>query len=55
MAGNPMLNNQKGTSIVFFSILLAVIAGFAAITVDFGIIAYEKSRLANTVDAAALA
>lgn len=55
MIGSTILKNRKGTSLVFYSILLSVIAGFAAISVDFGIIAYEKSKLVNTVDAAALA
>jgi|LSQX01.3.fsa_nt_gb Flp pilus assembly protein TadG len=50
-----ILKNHKGTSTVFFAIMLAVIAGFAAISVDIGIITYAKSRLSNTVDAAALA
>lgn len=49
------LKSQKGTSIVFFAILLTAIAGFAAITVDIGMIAFEKAKLSNTVDSAALA
>ncbi|TYQ18059.1 UNVERIFIED_CONTAM: putative Flp pilus-assembly TadE/G-like protein [Acetivibrio alkalicellulosi] len=50
-----ILKSQKGTSLVFFAIMLTVIAGFAAISVDIGLISYEKAKLSNTVDAAALA
>lgn len=50
-----VLKNQKGTSTVFFAMMLTVIVGFAAVSVDIGIISYEKARLSNTIDAAALA
>lgn len=52
---NSVLKNQKGTSTIFFAIMLTVIVGFAAVSVDIGIITYEKAKLANTVDSAALA
>lgn len=48
-------NIQRGTTFVFFALILTVIVAFAALSVDVGIIAFEKSKLANTVDSAALA
>ncbi|MCX7749264.1 MAG: Tad domain-containing protein [Clostridia bacterium] len=50
-----ILKNNRGSSIVFFTIILTVILGFAALTIDFGVIAYEKFRLTSSVDAASLA
>lgn len=51
----PLLKSNRGTTFVFFSILLAVIVAFAALSVDIGVVAFEKSKLSNTVDSAALA
>lgn len=50
-----LLKSNKGTTFVFFAIVLTVIVAFAALSVDIGVIAYEKSKLSNTVDSAALA
>jgi len=50
-----LLKNQRGTTFVFFAIILTVIVGFTALSVDIGVIAFEKAKLANTVDSAALA
>lgn len=50
-----LFKSQRGTTFVFFALILTVIVGFAALSVDIGVIAYEKAKLANTVDSAALA
>ncbi len=50
-----LFKSQRGTTFVFFALILTVIVAFAALSVDIGVIAYEKSKLANTVDSAALA
>lgn len=50
-----LFKSQRGTTFVFFALILTVIVAFAAISVDIGVIAYEKAKLANTVDSAALA
>ncbi len=50
-----LFKSQRGTTFVFFALILTVIVAFAALSVDIGVIAYEKAKLANTVDSAALA
>ncbi len=52
---SSLLKSNKGTTFVFFAIILTVIVAFAALSVDVGVIAFEKSKLSNTVDSAALA
>ncbi len=50
-----LLKSNKGTTFVFFAIILAVIVAFAALSVDIGVVAFERSKLSNAVDSAALA
>lgn len=50
-----LFKSQRGTTFVFFAIILTVIVAFAALSVDIGVIAFEKAKLVNTVDSAALA
>lgn len=52
---SKLLKSRKGTTFVFFAIVLVVIIAFTSLSVDVGVIAFEKAKLANTVDAAALA
>lgn len=50
-----IIKNQEGQSLIILSIGLAVFLGFAAITVDYGYLAWQKRELQNAADAAALA
>lgn len=50
-----LLNSKKGTSVVFFAIILTAITGFAAFTIDVGLLVFEKAKLSSGIDAAALA
>ena len=50
-----IINSRKGTSAVLFSAIFTLLALFAALTIDAGVIMIMKSKLSNTVDAAALA
>ncbi|MCX7921210.1 MAG: Tad domain-containing protein [Clostridia bacterium] len=50
-----LLKSNKGTSVVFFAIVLTVILGITALTLDIGVVVLEKSRLTHAVDAATLA
>lgn len=50
-----LVKNQKGTSTVFFAILLTIITAVAALTVDVGAYVLEKAKLSSSVDSAALA
>lgn len=52
---SKLLKSNKGTTFVFFALVLVVIVAFASLSVDIGVIAFEKAKLSNTVDAAALA
>lgn len=52
---SSLLKSRNGTTFVFFALILTVIVGFAALAVDIGVIAFEKSKLVNTVDSSALA
>jgi hypothetical protein len=49
------LKTQKGATTVVFGLFITVIAAVAALVVDIGYLALEKSRLSNAVDASALA
>lgn len=53
--GIRMLNNNRGTSVVIFAIILTVITGMAALSIDFGVIVFQKAQLSAAVDSAALA
>jgi Flp pilus assembly protein TadG len=52
---SKLLKSRKGTTFVFFAIVLVVIIAFTSLSVDVGVIVFEKAKLSNTVDAAALA
>ena len=47
--------NDSGQAMILFALVFVVIIGFAAISIDIGSIANEKSKLQNAADAAALA
>ncbi len=49
------LTGQRGSSMIFFALSLMVIAGSAALVTDIGMLAIDKARLGNAVDAATLA
>ncbi len=49
------LISERGSSMIFFALSLIVIAGSAALVTDIGMLAMEKARLGNAVDAATLA
>jgi hypothetical protein len=50
-----LLDNRKGFVSVFVVILMIVLLGCAALAIDVGMLTYEKARLQNACDAAALA
>jgi hypothetical protein len=50
-----VLNNKKGSSMVFFAISLTTLICMAAFVADIGMVILEKSILSNSVDASALA
>jgi hypothetical protein len=52
---SALLRSKRGTSIVFFAIMLTTISGFAALTIDIGSLFFEKSKLSSSIDSAALA
>lgn len=52
---NKLARNQKGTSTVFFAILLTLITAVAALTVDVGAYVLERAKLSSAIDSAALA
>lgn len=47
--------SQRGTTAVMVALCMTVLLGFCALAVDIGVVAYERSRISNAVDAAALA
>lgn len=49
------MGNQKGSSAIILVICFSVMAMFSVIGADVGLIVYEKAKLSNTLDAAALA
>jgi hypothetical protein len=51
---NTILNQQKGISIVILTIMVTVLLSMLAISVDVGVVVFEKTKLTNAVDAAAL-
>lgn len=50
-----MIRNEDGQILVFVAIAMVAIMGFAAIAIDTGMVAIQKSNLQNAADAAALA
>lgn len=53
--GKSFLGSSRGVSMVFFAVSLTVLAMSAALVTDIGILAIEKAKLNNAVDAATLA
>lgn len=49
------IKSEKGTAIVIVALCMTVILGFSALVIDVGLVSYEKSKISNAVDAAALA
>lgn len=48
-------NNNKGSVIVFTALAMTVIVGFTALVTDVGLLYFNRVRLSNAADAAALA
>ena len=49
------LKNERGQVLVLAALLMTILMGFAALTLDIGMTTVTKSRLQNIADAAALA
>lgn len=49
------IKSEKGTAVVIFALCMTVVLGFSALAIDVGVVVFEKSRLSNAADAAALA
>ena len=52
---NNIFRSNKGTSIVFFALCLTIVAAFAALVIDIGVLVMEKAKLSSTIDSAVLA
>lgn len=50
-----LLTKEKGSIAVILALSMTVLAGFTALALDFGQVYYERYRLTNIVDSAALA
>ena len=50
-----LYRKEEGQILIFTGIIMAVLMGFSAITIDVGMMAIEKSKLQNVADAVALA
>lgn len=50
-----LYRKEEGQILIFTGIIMAVLMGFSAITIDVGMMAIEKSKLQNVADAAVLA
>lgn len=50
-----LAKDEDGQVLILFALMLVVLMGFAALAIDIGIIAVQKSNLQNAADAAALA
>ncbi len=50
-----IFKDQRGTAIVLFVLMFTVICGISGLVVDLGYVFYNKHKLQNAVDAAALA
>ncbi len=55
MSSPETTSAERGQMLVIFTLLLAVVIGFVALTIDVGLALVEKRQLQNAVDAAALA
>lgn len=47
-------NSEKGQALILVALILTVLLGFAAISIDYGMLSLEKRNLQNMADAAAL-
>jgi hypothetical protein len=52
---SPPKKNDRGSTLVFAALLMAVILGFSAVAIDLGVIATARSQLQSAVDASTLA
>ncbi len=52
---DPKSDRERGQTLVLFALMLTVMLGFVALTVDVGLAFLERRQLQNAVDAAALA
>lgn len=50
-----IVKNEDGQVLVLFALLIVVLMGFAALVIDVGMVALQKTNLQNAADAAALA
>lgn len=50
-----LIKNQKGSTMIFAALMMVSMAGFAALSIDTGVILTADHQLQNAVDAAALA
>lgn len=50
-----IIKNQKGSTLIFAALMMVSMAGFAALSIDTGLILTADHQLQNAVDAAALA
>lgn len=49
------IKSEKGAAIIIVALFMTVMLGFCALVIDVGLSAYERVRISNAVDAAALA
>jgi hypothetical protein len=49
------LKSKKGSSLIILTLTITILFGFAALTLDIGVVALKKAKLSKAVDAAALA
>ncbi len=50
-----LIKNNKGSAIIFPALAMTVIVGFAALVTDVGLLYFNRTKLSNAADAAALA
>ncbi|WP_407269474.1 pilus assembly protein TadG-related protein [Radiobacillus sp. PE A8.2] len=50
-----IFKKEDGNTLVFFSLVMVVLMGFAALAIDVGMVQFTKTKLQNAADAAALA
>lgn len=53
--GSKFLKSEKGSTLVWVTLLMPILIGFCALVIDIGRVALEKQRLQNAIDAACLA
>ncbi|CCO07027.1 pilus assembly protein TadG-related protein [Desulforamulus hydrothermalis] len=55
LLAQKLLKDEQGLAVVLVSLAMTVLIGALALVTDFGLVAFNKSKLANAADAAALA